>query len=412
MGREPSKIYEKNKLMRVALIGNMNNNNFSIMRYFRDLGIDAHLILFKDDVTKSQSHFKPEFDTWEIEKWKPYIHYVNFKSFYAALLYPAFLLKKYFKGYDILISTGISPVILNKYGLEIDVFYPYATGIEGVGDQSARERWANKPFYKRVMYSHLRKLKISAIKKTTVCLNSEMTLTKQTFDELGIPFQKISIPMVYNKGKINKVNENLIELKQQIDNYKYKLFCHVSQLPHKNNLPMIEGVAKFIHSQKTNDCVLVLLEYGLPSAIELTKKRLQDLGVADSVLWLSKKSRKELMFLLEGIDFGFGEFQGRFWGGTGWEFLSKGVPFFHFINMSAEEFEREFNTPMPPVINTNSSDEIYRHLTKFSENPDVYKKRGAENKDWFENYGGIGLAKVWRDIILKIYEEKQLNETN
>ena len=33
--------------MKVALIGNMNNNNFSIMRYFRDLGIDAHLILFK-----------------------------------------------------------------------------------------------------------------------------------------------------------------------------------------------------------------------------------------------------------------------------------------------------------------------------------------------------------------------------
>ena len=398
--------------MKVALIGNMNNNNFSIMRYFRDLGIDAHLILFKDDVTKSQIHFKPEFDTWEIEKWKPYIHYVNFKSFYAALLYPAFLLKKYFKGYDILISTGISPVILNKCGLEIDVFYPYGIGIEGVGDSVSRKKWKDNHFFKRLFFSQLSQLKISAIRKAKTCLNSEMTLTKQTFDELGVPFEKVSIPMLYNKGNIKKDIGKLNELKQQIDNYKYKLFCHVSHLPIKNNLPMIEGFAKFALSPKGNDCVLVLLEYGASKSLELTKQRLESLGVSNRVLWLSKKTRRELMFLLDGVDFGFSEFEGMMWGGTGWEFLSKGIPFFHFINMSAEEFEREFNAPMPPVINTNSSDEIYRHLVEYTENPSIYKDRGNEMKVWFENYGGIGLAKVWRDIILEIYEEKQLNEAN
>lgn len=410
MGREPCKIYEKDKLMRVALIGNMNNNNFSIMRYFRDFGIDAHLILFKNDVSKSQSHFKPELDTWEIEKWSSYIHYINLTSYYAALFYPAFLLKKYFKGYDVIISSGLIPVILNKCGINSDIYYPYATGIEGVGDQNAREKWTNNPFYKKALYSHLRSLKISAIKRTAVCINSEMTLTKTTFDELGIAFEKVSIPMVYNKGKTKNNKENLSELKLKINTYKYKLFCHVSHLPHKDNQPMIEGVAKFIGSQKPNDCVLVLLDYGLPSAVELTKKRLEDLGIVDSVLWISKKSRKELMFLIEGVDFGFGEFQGRFWGGTGWEFLSKGVPFFHFINMTSEEFEREFNTPMPCIINTNSSDEIYRHLINFTLNPNHYKKRGKDMKEWFEQYGGIGLAKTWKDIVLRIYKEKQFNE--
>lgn len=29
--------------MKIALIGNMNNNFFSITRYLRDLGCDAHL---------------------------------------------------------------------------------------------------------------------------------------------------------------------------------------------------------------------------------------------------------------------------------------------------------------------------------------------------------------------------------
>tara|TARA_Y100001958_G_C21245129_1_gene574633 strand:+ start:677 stop:1867 length:1191 start_codon:yes stop_codon:yes gene_type:complete len=396
--------------MKVALIGNMNNNNFSIMRYFRDFGINAHLILFKDDITKNQSHFKPEFDTWNIAKWSPYIHYINFNSYHAALFYPAFLLKKYFKGYDILISTGISPVILNKCGINVDIYYPYGVGIEGIGDQLTRKNWKGKPFITRIVRSILRRLKISAIKKANTCLNNEMNMTKKTFDELDIPFERVSIPMVYNKENIKK--KKLSELRLKINRYKYKFFCHVSHIPTKDNMPMIEGFAKFVHSQKSKDCVLVLLEYGLQNSIEITKKRLKDLGVEDNVLWLSKKSRKELMLLLDSIDFGFSEFDGLIWGGTGWEFLSKGVPFFHFIDMNSEDFEREFNTPMPSIINTNSSDEIYYHLIKFTENPHLYKKRGIEMKDWFEQYGGIGLAKKWKNIILKIYQEKQSIESN
>lgn len=400
--------------MKVALIGNMNNNNFSIMRYFRDFGINAHLILFKDDITKSQSHFKPEFDTWDMAKWSPYIHYVNFNSYYAALFCPAFLLKKHFKSYDILISTGNSPVILNKCRIGIDVFYPYGEGIEGVGDPISREKWKNLPFIKKVMYSQLRRLKISAIKKAHTCLSSDLHLTKDTFDELDIPFQKISVPMVYNKElrKIKIRNKNIQNIKKKINNYKYKLFCHVSQLPIKNNLPMIEGFAKFALSQKKKNCVLILTDYGSLESINLTKEKLVILGVADRVIWLKKTTRRELMWLLDEVDFGFSEFEGTMWGGTGWEFLSAGIPFFHFLNLTPEKFKREFNFSMPPVINTNSSDEIYKHLIKYTKNPEIYKRKGREMQDWFEKYGGIGLAKIWKEIILNIYKEKQINESN
>jgi hypothetical protein len=60
--------------MKIGLIGNMNNNNFSILRYFHDLGADAHLLLNTNDGVGSLSHFRPECDTWTIEKWKPFIH--------------------------------------------------------------------------------------------------------------------------------------------------------------------------------------------------------------------------------------------------------------------------------------------------------------------------------------------------
>ena len=53
--------------MKIALIGNMNNNNFALMRYFRILGADAHLLLYSNDGKGELSHFKPECDTWDIE---------------------------------------------------------------------------------------------------------------------------------------------------------------------------------------------------------------------------------------------------------------------------------------------------------------------------------------------------------
>ena len=54
--------------MKIAFVGNMNNNNFAIMRYFRDLGADAHLVLWADDGRGPLEHFVPENDTWEIDR--------------------------------------------------------------------------------------------------------------------------------------------------------------------------------------------------------------------------------------------------------------------------------------------------------------------------------------------------------
>lgn len=394
--------------MKVALIGNMNNNNFSIMRYLRDLGVDAHLILFKDDITKSQSHFAPEYDTWEIDIWKPYIHYLSYVSYKAVLFYPNLFLKKDFIGYDIYIGSGIMPVILNKCNIKTDIFYPYGTGIEGVGDEYTRMGRKDKPFFKRLLYKHLRRLKISAIKESHVCLSSELSLTKQTFDELGIPFQKISIPMVYNRGNIKdgKTNERVLNFKREINKYKYKYFCHVSHLPIKNKLPMLEGFAKFVHSNENRDSVLILLNYGEYDSINLTKKTLKDLGVSNSVIWLDKMPRKEIMLLLDTVDIGFSEFEGTMWGGTGWEFLSCGVPFFHYLFITKTQFEANFNSPMPPIINTNSSDEICKHLISYTKNPEKYIEKGKEMVKWFNRYGGIGLAEQWKNLIEEIYKEK------
>ena len=51
------------------------------------------------------------------------------------------------------------------------------------------------------------------------------------------------------------------------------------------------------------------------------------------------------------------------------------------------------------------------HLTEYTQTPNIYKKKGKELKEWFEKYGGTGLAVVWKDIITKIYNQEEINAT-
>lgn len=46
---------------RVALVGNMNNNHFALLRYLRDLGVNATLLMFSNEA----AHFYPQQDTWQ-----------------------------------------------------------------------------------------------------------------------------------------------------------------------------------------------------------------------------------------------------------------------------------------------------------------------------------------------------------
>ena len=49
--------------MKIALLGNMNNNHFAIARYLRDQGFDAHVLLFDDEY----NHFLPSCDTYSLD---------------------------------------------------------------------------------------------------------------------------------------------------------------------------------------------------------------------------------------------------------------------------------------------------------------------------------------------------------
>ena len=71
---------------KIALIGNMNNNNFALMRYFLDLGADVDLFLLADDGIGSLAHFHPSCDTWYIEKYKKNIKYLEAPNRFVSII--------------------------------------------------------------------------------------------------------------------------------------------------------------------------------------------------------------------------------------------------------------------------------------------------------------------------------------
>ena len=176
--------------MKIALIGNMNNNSFANMRYFRDLGVDAHLLLNSNDGRGDLSHFSPEADTWNFGKWCSFIHQtdipnapvaafdfplsfalstrsnlrylLNLQNFSLGAVIRDELRRAYGK-YDLLIGSGASPAILAKIGKPLDIFYPYSMGVEflqSYGYTSKRTQFG----FGRFFLDKLRKKQLEALK--------------------------------------------------------------------------------------------------------------------------------------------------------------------------------------------------------------------------------------------------------
>jgi hypothetical protein len=291
------------------------------------------------------------------------------------------------------------PAIVRRTGRELDIFYPCTIGVEYIGEFSFQKLRRNSFKYQYRLY--LKRLMIKGLKKTKKILTTEVKYSGNNLEKLGLAYERINIPMLYNK-EIAINDENLKPLINQFKQYDLVIFCYVSHVDYKTKRPFLEGFQKFV-SQNNGNSVLVFVEYGNDTAT--TRKIVLELGIEKNIVWISPLSRKQIMILLQHVHLGVSEFEGLMWGGTGWEFLASGVPFFHYFQISEEEFSMEYNCPMPPIFNSISPDYIADNLKNISENKCILEKFSNEMQEWFDKYGGIGLAQKWKDLIIEIHSK-------
>jgi hypothetical protein len=383
---------------KIALIGNMNNNHFSLMRYLRDLGHDAHLFIYKND-SSNNSHFETDGDTWFIDRWKPFIHRSEIYNGSWRILFNIWarqsIAKKY-GSFDLIIANGFMPGLAWLVNIKIDIFAPYSVH----GDFLFNYNNTLKSKLSHIFFS---RIQIKGLKNNCrfIYSSSESRESLVMYNKYDLRVQKISIPMVYTKENpsVDEISGDKIlsDILTRLDSKKI-LFMHSSHFWVGQDLyslgkrtdVLVRGYAEYIRNKPDSELQLVLVEYGRDVAA--TRLLISSLNISERVIWLPKLSRRQLMVVLEKVFIGASEFGGSLWGGVGWEFLSKGIPFFHFYNPIKEH---ESLTELPPFFNVSSSTEICDYLGMLCENYRIREQMSVQILDWFDKNQGLELAKKY-----------------
>lgn len=415
----------------------MNNNGFAMMRYFRDLGFDAHLLLYSDDGKGSLEHFKPENDTFNIEKWNDFIHQTSIQNspFHVPpqMIQQLFMIfynlrnrlvgskvrlkplknreiKNTIDSYDKIITSGYGPAILFRIDRYVTLFSPYASGIEGVSRMYAPDF---KNFLSRLLFEYCRNRQINSLKRSKQIVTAELGITKDELKRHGLRYTTLAMPMVYPlerimdsciEDKIQKVANKIIECDFSILMHSRlawnKNVCQLNRVRSKNNHWVIHSFKKFIKARPHLNAQLIILEYG--PDIDNTKQLVTELDLDSNVIWLKKTSRKNLMWLLQKVTVGVGEFiesPRTIWGGTGWEVLASGKPLIQGFHFFDEEFEQSVGYKPPPILPVKNENDILDHLLDMCDNPQKAQKIGEEARVWFHQYNGMSLSKKWLDLV-------------
>lgn len=404
---------------KVAIVGNMNNSGFALLRFFRDLGADAYLLPYASDGHGNLSHFSPEADTWHPARWRSFIRPLDVTNNSRALLgadgtlwsrRARAKLSADLAEYGHFVGSGMAPALFQTLGRQLDIYFPYGTGIEFYGDIEFN-RQMHSSTLRRCSHAVVRHFQGRGIQSTRHCLNAEMSLTKASFDRIGKPFERLAIPAVYNVEPLpDVVPDGLTSTVARLRASDLSMFCCARLLwvrdPRlsergwqsftKNSDWMFHGLAQFLRQNPGSRPLLAIVEYG--PDVAASKQLVRDLGLLDHVMWLPMMPRREIMLLLEAADVGIGEFYrdpGVIWGGTGWEILAAGRPLVQSFNFTVEGFTAEFGHAPPPILDVSSVDSLARYLQVLYADPVGRRRIGQQSLAWFNQFNGIGLARQW-----------------
>lgn len=425
----------------IGLVGNMNNNNFALLRYFRDLGANAHLLLYADDGAGDLSHFAVECDTWDMARWAPFVHRTAvYNSLVSAIDAPlswvvggwswlsavlgrqrghvkpvtAQHLRESFGRYERLLGTGIAPAALIRTDRALDVFYPYSAVIEFTEstDYVQRRRWLRRASARCRSYVVARQ--IDGIRRSTHVVTSDKSVCQQRALSFGVKPKCLFFPMVYNRELLPSrlPSERLSVVARHIARSDFSVMCHSRQLWSRSNVRddltmasknsdwLIRAFRDFVDVRPGCRSLLVLSEYG--PCVAASHSLISMLGLKKYVVWLPRLPRREIMWLLPQVSVCAGEFYSIdrwIWGGTGWEVLAAGKPLLQGFRFAEGEFEELYGHPPPPLLPVRSQADVLEGLIFAADHPERAAQMGQRAREWFNTHNGISLAKKWLALV-------------
>lgn len=387
-------------MIRVALIGNMNNNFFSIARHLRDLGYDAHLFY-----RVAMDHFKPEADCWN-EDYKEFCHEVNWLD-KGICLSDEQQIRGELSGFDFFIGQGDEAAAAHRAGIDMDVYYPYGSDVYKYSQLQQEFLFRHKVFQylrSKDFAKTRRMLEKGTPSKSMrgVIANARHILVDHTNDDFEAKLRSLKctgqiehvpMPFVYPRGYEYSLNREAPAWENIIDNarrqYDLLILYHgrqewkskYNEFTPKNTHHLIIGFADFLKQKKGNAC-LIMLDYGCD--VQHSKQLINDLGIDEHVIWLPKMMRKEIMFLISKVDVCSGEFDRSYLTfGTIVEAMLMAKPVIHYrddslyINAYPELYS---------LLNAREPNEITEIISFAISNPAAVKTMGEEASAWIRQF--------------------------
>ena len=384
--------------LRIALIGNTNNNLFSLCRYLRARGYDAELLLCDNE----HPHFHPSFDCFD-EDYLSYTKQLTWGSLLSYIEGDWETVRSNLEDYDILIGSGPAPVFVNRIGRQLDILQPFG------GDVTELSRFEFINYGAPLISWQNLKLQLARFKyvqdyRAGVAGTKHLFLIEDYFmpfiSECGFTGERhrFLVPMVYVEAdhRRKSLTENFPVLSHSdlIRSFQKKkspiVFHHPRHvwtsgsdpISNKGNDRLIRGFADFVHKHPELSPVLITCEYG--EDVNESKQLIEECRISDNVVWLPLMPRAEILQIMSLVDIGTNNFCiGWFVCGTILEVLAYGVPL-----MSARDdwrAEGQFNE-VYSSINVSTPEEISAALDDFVKRPDYYKEMGNKGREWFQKY--------------------------
>jgi glycosyltransferase involved in cell wall biosynthesis len=377
------------RAMKVACIGNTNNNLFSLARYLRDRGVETDLLLLDNET----EHFHPSADAFDRD-FETYTRGVPWGSAYHLHGVPADRIRADLAPYDFLIGCSSAPAATHRIGRPLDIFIPFG------GDLYA---W---PFFRIVnprhqiaycRFNRAQRLGIRAARWISMAATNDET--EAVLRRIGFHGERLvfGVPMVYTplynpEGIARCYGRSpwYHEFRRLREAYDLLVFHHgrhiwkhaPDRFSWKGTDRLLRGFAMFLRDAAGPRAGLVTFEYG--SDVHASRDLVSELGIADHVHWFPRMTRKEIMVGLSLADIATGEFHHSWLAcGTIYEALAMAKPLLHY------RADRLYEGRVPelyPLMNARSAEEIATALGDFLQRPEYYRAMGRRGRDWFQRH--------------------------
>ncbi len=375
--------------MRIGCIGNMNNNFFSLVRFLRDLGADADLLLLETE----QEHFHPSADTFD-RTYQQFTRGVSWGNYARFLRVPAEEIARSVGRYDVLIGCGTVPGFLQKIGRALDVVVPYGDDIWDLPNvRLVDPRWQ----IPRVVFSRAQRKGLRDARFLHMGLTNPAG--EKMIDQIGRGGERLTfaVPMVYTTlFNPETVRDHVSssqwyrEFRRIRDEHDFVLFHHARHAwdpargswEYKGTDKLLRGFADFARIHPTARVAMVSCEYGRDVA--RSRQLAEELGISDRIHWFPRMARKEIMVGMALADMGTGEFGHSYFScGTIYETLAMAKPLLHHRDdrLYVDEYPE-----MYPMIHACSAEEITAGLSMALTDPGRAAEIGEGGRRWLQRH--------------------------